>query len=115
MPRDYKVYLDDILGAIQRIEEYVAGMEMEDLVEDQKAKDAVILNLIVIGEAVKALPQEVKDRQRSVPWGAIAQFRDKITHQYFNINIRIVWDVISNKLPELKEAVVELSQSNNSQ
>ena len=46
--------------------------------------------------------------QGAVPWGAIAQFRDKITHQYFNINIRIVWDVVQNQLPGLKEAAYKL-------
>ncbi|MDE1811113.1 MAG: DUF86 domain-containing protein [Candidatus Micrarchaeota archaeon] len=68
----------------------------------------VILNLIVIGEAAKAIPQEIRETQGSVPWSAIAQFRDKITHQYFNINIRIVWDVVQNQLPGLKEAAYKL-------
>ena len=108
MPRDYLVYLEDILNAIQKIEGYVSGMSIDDLMEDQQARDAVIFNLIVIGEAVKSLSTEVKGRQGSVPWSAIAQFRDKITHQYFNINIHIVWDVVQNQLPRLKEAVEAL-------
>lgn len=67
MPRDYKVYLDDIIDAIDRIESYVEGMDYDAFSEDRKTIDAVIRNLEIIGEAVKNLPIETKEKIKSIP------------------------------------------------
>ena len=65
-------------------------------------QDAVIRNLEVIGEAIKSVPTEVRDRYANIPWQRIAGLRDMLIHHYFGIDVDIVWDIVQNKIPELK-------------
>ena len=105
---DYKTYLYDIIECINRIEEYTHNMDYNKFVSFKMAQDAVVRNLEVIGEAVKKLPDEVKSKECSIEWRKIAGFRDILIHDYANIDQEIVWDVLQNKLPELKRAVKNL-------
>ena len=104
MPRDYKVYLDDILDAISKIEIYVAGQDWATASRDPKTLDAVIRNLEVIGEAVKNLPSVLKNNTPGPEWRKIGGLRDILAHQYFGIDSAIIGDVVENKLSGLKEA-----------
>jgi len=108
MPRGYAAYLADIMQAIERIEAYTKDRTLADLSGDTKTQDALIKNLLVIGEAVKGLPQEVKEKAKDVPWDGIAGLRDRLGHQYFDINMQIVWDFVKNELPLLKLAAERL-------
>ena len=108
MLRDFKVLLDDILEASQRIRSYTDGLSLPELRADQKTIDAVVRNLEVMGEAIKKLPAEVRDRHPDVPWKKIAGLRDILIHQYFGIDLDIVWDVVETKLPALAERVAEI-------
>ena len=108
MPRDYKVYLEDILEAIRKIREFTHGMSVAALSKDAKTLDAVIRNLEVIGEAVKRLPEDVRNQEPNVEWRKIAGLRDILIHEYFGINIEVVWDVIQHKFSSLEEAVKKL-------
>ena len=65
-------------------------------------QDAVIRNLEIIGEATKKLPPDLRDRRPGVPWSRIAGMRDVLIHDYFEVDLQIVWDVVKNRLPELK-------------
>ncbi len=105
MPRDYRVSLDDILESASLIRSYVQGMELADLVADRRTLDAVVRNLEVIGEAVKALPEDVRSKNPDVEWRRIAGLRDILIHQYFGIDVEIIWDVVKSKLPSLEESV----------
>lgn len=89
MPRDFRVYLEDILGAISKIRRYTNGLSKQALAADEKTLDAVVRNLEVIGEAVKQLPPELRALEPSVDWQKVA----------------IIWDVIRNKLPALEASV----------
>jgi uncharacterized protein with HEPN domain len=102
MPRDYRVFLQDALDAIDNVTEFVAGMPIEVFKDDKKTLHAVVRNLEVIGEAVKAVPPEVRERHPQVPWQRIAGLRDILIHHYFRIDVDIVWDVVQNKLPALR-------------
>ena len=90
MSRDYKVYLEDILEAICKIHEFATGMSLDALSKDAKTLDAIIRNLEVIGEAVKHLPEPIRNRQPNVEWRKIAGLRDILIHEYFGINVEVV-------------------------
>ena len=108
MSRDYKVYLDDILGAIEKIADFTAGLSVEQFVEDVKTFDAVVRNLEIIGEAVKKVPKEIRLQFSGPEWKKLAGLRDILIHQYFAIDTEILWDVVKNKLPVLREQVREI-------
>jgi uncharacterized protein with HEPN domain len=105
MHRTVLQYLDDILEAIGNIEEDTAGISFDDFVADRRRKDAVIRNFEVIGEAIKNLPVDLKERYPKTDWKKIAGFRDVLTHVYYGIKPTILWDNITNKMPGLKTEI----------
>ncbi|MBX9660189.1 MAG: DUF86 domain-containing protein [Nitrospiraceae bacterium] len=105
MPRDFRVYLEDILSAIQKVKSYTSGLSLQDFLQDDKTFDAVVRNLEVIGEAAKHLPEEARKRTPGIDWKKIAGLRDILIHEYFGIDGEIVWDVVQHKLPTLETAV----------
>jgi len=105
MPRDYKVYLDDILLATDKVARYMANLSREAFAADEMRVDAVVRNLSVIGEAVKHLPVDLRSRHPEVDWQKISGLRDILVHEYFGIDLDIVWDLIRNKLPLLQRQI----------
>jgi len=105
MQRDYKTYLNDILKAISRVENYTENLVLDDFSESNLYQDAVIRNLEIIGEAVKHIPNNLRKKYPDIEWKKIAGLRDILAHAYFGIDIEIVWDVIQNKIPEFKEQI----------
>jgi uncharacterized protein with HEPN domain len=108
MSRDFDVRLDDIRDAINRIRSYTSGLSADQFTADSKTQDAVIRCLEVVGEAVKALPPEIRARRPEVPWNRIAGLRDILAHEYFGVNLTIIWDIVTSKLDELNYAVMAL-------
>ena len=105
MHRTILQYLDDILESIGNIEEDTTGISFDEFSKDRRRKDAVIRNFQVIGEAIKNLPEDLKERYPDTDWRKIAGFRDVITHGYFGIKYTILWDNAKNKLPGLKKDI----------
>ncbi len=101
MPRDFEVYLEDIRQAIGKIQSYTAGITRDMFDQDDRTVDAVIRNLQIIGEAAKAIPDAIRAGYPNVEWKKIAGLRDILAHQYFEVDLDIIWDVLQNKLPEL--------------
>ncbi len=97
--RVYKDYLDDIKTSITDIKEFTKDMSFEGFSCDRKTSHAVIRCFEIIGEAVKNLPDEVKARYPDIPWREIAGMRDKMIHEYFGVNLQIVWQTIEDDLP----------------
>ena len=108
MPRDSRVYLEDILGAIARIRRYTGGLSKDAFAADDKTVDAVVRNLEVVGEAVKRLLTDLRARRPEIEWQKIAGLRDILIHEYFGVDVDILWDVINNKLAAVEGAVTAL-------
>lgn len=104
MPRDYRLYLEDILEAIARIERYTSGVDFALFSADEMRVDAVVRNLEIIGEAAKHVPQPQRDLTPAVEWRKIAGLRDVVAHQYFGVNLTIIWDVVEHRLRDLHHA-----------
>lgn len=108
MSRDFKVYLEDIRDAIQKIEIYASAMTLPQLMTDSKTLDAIIRNLEIVGEAAKNVPDEIRQRYAGVEWKKIAGLRDILIHEYFGVDVAIIWDVLQTKLPGLKSQVEKI-------
>ena len=111
MRKNYDVYFKDMVDAMQNIEEYTEGLDFKGLKDNKLIRDAVIRNLEVIGEAVKNIPKEIRDKHPEIKWREIAGLRDRLIHKYFEVDLEIVWDIIKNKLPELKTKISAIYQT----
>jgi len=105
MKRDYMLYINDILDSILKIEEFVSDMNYKEFVDDDKTSSAVVRKLEIIGEATKNIPKEIRMKYKEIPWSDIARMRDKIIHFYFGVDYEIVWKVIKERLPEVKQQI----------
>jgi uncharacterized protein with HEPN domain len=105
MPRDYQLYLQDILDASHKIEDYTAGYGLESFKADSKTFDAVLRNLEIIGEAAKRIPEDVRRRLTEIDWKRIAGLRDILAHAYFSVDPEIIWDIIKSEMPALRAGV----------
>ncbi|MCR4284377.1 MAG: DUF86 domain-containing protein [Parcubacteria group bacterium] len=101
MKRDYLDYLQDIIDSINDIESFVGGMNFNSFEKDKKTMNAVVRSLEIIGEAVKKIPEDVKDKYSDIPWKNMSGMRDKLIHEYFGIDEEIVWNVAIEELPPL--------------
>lgn len=107
MDRDEQ-YKQDILEAIDKIEQSTTGLTYDSFVNDADALDACVRRLEIIGEASKRLSSGLKDKLQEIPWKEIAGFRDKAIHDYASLNAAIVWETIQTDMPELKTALLKL-------
>jgi uncharacterized protein with HEPN domain len=103
--RDARLYLEDILDCCRRIVEYTSGMTLDSLIKDERTFDAVIRNLEVMGEAVKNLPMELRNRHPQVDWRSIAGFRDIAIHAYPTIDDEVEWNIVQHEVPELSARI----------
>ncbi len=98
-------FLSDIQEAIRRIGLYAQDTDYENFLEDIKTQDAVIRNLEIIGEAAKNISDDFKGKYPRIPWKDLAGIRDKLVHHYFGVNLEVVWYIIQDDLPPLKEEI----------
>ncbi|HLE61576.1 MAG TPA: DUF86 domain-containing protein [Pyrinomonadaceae bacterium] len=111
MSRDYRLFLEDMQLSCEKISRYVEGLSFAQFVSDEKSYDAVLRNLQVIGDAVKQIPEEVRQKYSAVEWRKIGGFRDFVVHEYFGIDQDILWDVIKNQVPTLLEQIKQIDSS----
>lgn len=109
--RELGDYIQDILEAIIDVKEFTKGMKFEDFVRDKKTTNAVVRSLEVIGEATKRIPGRMRKKYSEVPWKRMAGMRDKLIHEYFGIDLEIVWQVINSELPPLKPSIQKILEN----
>lgn len=100
--RTVVLYLQDIFISITSIEEYTKGLSFENFSNDKKTIDAVVRNIEIIGEAARNIPKEFTVNNPQVPWGRMISMRNKVIHEYFGVDLDILWKTINEDLPELK-------------
>ena len=106
MPRDAKQYLEDILQAIRDIEQYTLdAKDFDDFRSSAMRVHAILYNLEIIGEAAKKVPAPMKKKYSYVEWRKMAGLRDIVAHEYFGVSLEIIWGVIRNNLPVVKEQI----------
>ena len=106
--RNPRLYCDDILESGSAILDYVEGLSFEDFCDDRKTYSAVIREFEIIGEAVGKLPGSFRERSPDVEWQDIKDFRNLLSHEYFGVDLEIVWKIIEDDLPALMDAVREI-------
>jgi len=97
--------MDDILEALKKIREYTAGYSMEEFAADSKTVDAVLRNLMIIGEAAGKIPDEIRSKYPEVQWRDMAGARNIVVHEYFGIKLDVIWKIIETDLPNLEEQI----------
>lgn len=100
--------LDDILTALSEVEEFTRGMDYETFSEDKKTINAVIRSLEVLGEAAKRIPTSFRQKHPDLPWSKMAGMRDVLIHDYMGVDLKTVWKVAQERLPELKPSLEKL-------
>ena len=106
--QDEIFFLKDILNSLNKIFKYTEEMSYENFIKDDKTKDAVERNFEIIGEAVKHLSDDFRNRYPHIPFRQVAGMRDKLIHDYFGVDYEIVWETIVTKLPQFKIDIIEL-------
>jgi uncharacterized protein with HEPN domain len=106
--RDHKDYLLDIQGAIQDILDFTHGLDYEAFTKDKKTSYAVVRALEIVGEASKKIPPETRDSYPEVPWKEMAGIRDKLIHEYFGVNSKVVWNAVMEDIPRLKPLIADV-------
>jgi uncharacterized protein with HEPN domain len=107
--RDDRVYLLHAIDSIDAIRRYTVDGR-DAFFADQKTQDAVIRNIEIIGQAVKGISEETRTLETGVPWRQIAGMRDKLIHEYFGVDLALVWDAVERDLPDLQPRLERLAE-----
>jgi uncharacterized protein with HEPN domain len=110
--RDNKVWLLDIIESADLVALYITDISEEDFFESKEKQDSVIRRLEIIGEAVKNLPEDFKNRYSKIPWASAAAMRNVLIHEYFDVDLDVAWDTLKNDLPKFKQQIVDLMKEN---
>ena len=105
--RPVDLLIEDVWEAIEKIERYVFGLDHDAFVKDEKTADSVVRNLEIIGEATNRLRADFKAKHPQIEWHKIVGLRHRIVHDYFGIDLEIIWEITQKDLPELKSKLAQ--------
>ncbi|MBW4523875.1 MAG: DUF86 domain-containing protein [Phormidium tanganyikae FI6-MK23] len=109
--RDWRLRIRDILCAIEEIQTFIVGMDYETFEQNSIVVKAVLYNLVILGEATRGIPLEIQQQSSSLLWRLMTGMRNIVAHEYFQVDVRRVWDTALNDLPELVEPLKVLLES----
>lgn len=94
--------VEDIWESIEKIESYISGLNHDTFIKDDKTIDSVVRNLEIIGEPANRLPENFRTQHSEIEWRKIIGLRNRVVHDYFDIDVEIVWEIIEKDLPDFK-------------
>ncbi|MEA3312677.1 MAG: DUF86 domain-containing protein [candidate division WOR-3 bacterium] len=106
--RSCKILVEEIAEAIDKVERYTHGLTFEVFKDNDMAIDAVLRNLEVIGEASKGIPPEVREGYPDIPWKRMIGLRNIVIHEYFGIDVSIIWEIVTRNLPQTKPLITQM-------
>lgn len=105
MMKDNRVYLRHMLDAVTRIEDYTRGLGQEGFMKSPLVQAGVVRELEIIGEAAKRIDDGFRAKYPEIPWKRMTGARDKLIHQYFGVDLQVIWDTVESALPDLKTKI----------
>jgi len=109
--RTYKLFVEDILEAMDKIERYIKGLTYETFVKNEMVADAVLRNLEIIGEASGNIPEDTREKYPDIPWRRIIGLRNIAIHKYFGVDLAIIWEIITRNLPATNPKITAMLKS----
>ena len=109
--RSDKLYLEDLLTAMNRIAEYIEGHNFNQFKKDYKTVDEIVRNFEIIGEASKNVSDAIKNQNPEIPWNEMYYLRNRVMHEYFGVDYEIIWDVAKNHLPGNSQQIDKILKS----
>ena len=110
-PRDWRIRVDDIMAAVDAIMVYTHGMDRAAFGADRRTVDAVVRNMIVIGEAAARVPEDVAVAHPEIPWARMRGLRNLAVHEYFGVDEDVLWDTVTVNLPAVLPELRRLSDA----
>ncbi len=103
-----KEFVLDMFIACNRIIKYTENMSFDEFLKDYKTQDAIIRNIEILGEATKKVSHQLKEKYNNIEWKLIAKTRDKLIHNYFGVDLDVIWDISKQDIPDLIENLKKL-------
>ncbi|MEE8358594.1 MAG: DUF86 domain-containing protein [Candidatus Hydrothermarchaeales archaeon] len=109
--RPYRLFVEDIIESMDKLDRYTNGLTHKTFASNELVVDASIRNLEIIGEASKNIPDEVREKYSAIPWKRMTGLRNITIHEYFGIDLDIIWEIITKNLPETKPELETMLKS----